>query len=458
MVGLWLRKMRKICFLFLFFLFTSTIANALTIYEVIEKIVNNSPELRVIFEKKNQSVEDYKDQKSGYLPKIYIILNREYDKNDPLVSSQESSWQSLNKFQMILEQRIFDMEQVTKIVKSTQMLQSQEFQNQKLLETLIQLAIAAYYDVIQGEYIVSINKEYLRQVKEVEELTVKMRKQGDATLGDVNLVQSRLAGANSNLIIAQSALDKAKMRLSYLLNLIDKNQISAASSLLPELSNKDFYDLGDKIVNLIPLTPDALLTRVMSGNIDILTYRSNLCVAGYDVEIQKSRYLPVINFSSELNSEEVINNQGFNRYLKATVEARYTIYDGGSRASGVRKFSSSLKELEYQYDILVRDTSDEAYSSLNLLKSYEQQRISVLREIETSEEVDRVYSIQFRFASRTLIERLDNLERLGNARIKLVSLDYNILLMRINLLILMGNFVEFFGFQNYLEVSSLRLC
>ena len=306
MVGFYLKQIR-IFFVFVVCILVSNISYALTVYEVIEKVVNNSPELRVIFEKKNQSVEEYADQKAGYLPKVYMIVNREYNKNDPLISSQESAWMAINKFQMILEQRIFDMEQTSKIVKSTQLLQSQEFQNQKLLETLIQLAITAYYDVIQGEYVVSINKEYLKQVKSVEDLTVKMRKQGDATLGDVSLVQSRLAQANSNLIIAQSTLDKAKMRLSYLLNLIDKNQISSGANLLPDLTNKDFYDLSDKIVNLIPLTPDSLLTRVLNGNVDILTYRSNLCIAGYDVEIQRSRYLPVVNFSTELNSEEILN-------------------------------------------------------------------------------------------------------------------------------------------------------
>jgi outer membrane protein TolC len=458
MVGLVLSRLYKIVFYVVIYLLVGTKAYSFTVYEVIEKIVNNSPELRIIFEKKNQAIEDYKTEKSAYMPQIYAILNREYNKNDPIVSSQESAWASSNKFQLVLDQRLFDLEQVARIVKSGQLLQSQEFENQKLLETLIQLAIVAYFDVIQGEYIVSINKEYIKQIKEMEALTIQMRKQGDATLGDVNLVQSRLASANSNYVMAQSNLDKTKVRLSYLLNLVDKNQLVNNTNILPDLSNKDFYDLGDKIVNLIPLTPDVLLNRVLAGNVDILTFRSNLCVAGYDVEVQKTRYLPSVNFTTELNSEEQINSADFQRFLKATIEAKYTIYDGGSRASGVRKYTSALKELEYQYDVLVRDTSDQSYSSLNLLTSYEQQRVSILKEIETTEEVDRVYALQFKFATRSLLERLDNLERLTTSRTQLVNVDYNILITRINLLILMGSFVEFFGFQNYLEVSNLRLC
>lgn len=458
MVGSLSKRIVNISVIVLFFFVSVGSLKALTVYEVIEKVVNNSPELRIIFEKKNQVVEDYKDSRSAYLPKLYFIFNREYTKNDPITSSDQYSWEAINKFQLIVEQRIFDMEQITKIVRSAQVVQNQEFENQKLLETLIQMAVVAYYDVIQSEYLVSIYREYVRQVKDMEQLTVNMRQQGNATLGDVNLVQSRLASANSDLILSQATLDKARLRLAYLLNLVDKNQVVDVSAVLPELSNKDFYDLGDKIINIIPLTPDSLINYVLSNNIDILTLRSGLCLAGYDIEIQKSRYLPTVNLTAELRSEQDQGTSSFERYGKITLESRYMIYDGGSRGAGIKKFSSALKELEYQYEVLVRDTSDQAYSSLNQLRSYEQQRVSIIKEIEASEEVDRVYSLQFEFATRSLTDRLDNLERLTQARSKLVQMDYSILINRMQILMMMGNFVEFFGFQNYLEVNSLKLC
>ncbi|MFL1780754.1 TolC family outer membrane protein [Candidatus Hepatincolaceae symbiont of Richtersius coronifer] len=462
MGGLMLREMiknfLKIFSMILIVIIYSFNSNALTIYEVIEKVVNNSPELRIIFERKNQVVEDFKENRSTYLPKIFLVYNREYQKNDPITNSINNSWDAINRFQLILEQRIFDMEQISKVMKSAQIVQSQEYQNQKLLESLIQLAIISYYDVVQSEYLVSIYREYFRQVKDIERLTTSMRQQGDATLGDLNLVQSRLASANSDLILMQANLEKARLKLAYLLNLIDQNKIVETQAILPELSSKDFYDLGDKIINFIPLTPEALLNQVLASNIDILILRSNLCAAGYDVEVQKARYLPVLNLTTELRSEENRTNVDFQRYAKITLEARYMIYDGGSRSAGVKKFSSALKELEYQYDILVRDTSDQSYSSLNQLRSYEQQRVSILKEIEASEEVDRVYAIQFQFATRSLNDRLDNLERIAQARRKLVQMDYSILVSRIQILITMGSFVNFFGFQNYLEVSNLKLC
>ena len=439
-------------------LLSANFIGALSIFEVVERVVNNSPELRVIFERKNQALSDHRDAKSGYLPRLNAIFTREYNKADPITSSSQSSWDSVNRFQILVDQRIFDMEQVAKILKFSQNIQSSEFDNQKLLESLIELAITSYYDVIQSEYLVSIYKEYLRQVREVERITLTMRQQGDANLGDVNFVQSRLASATTNLLLYQANLDKAKLRLAYLLNVIDRNQVGDHSSLLPDLTNKDFYDLGDRIVSVIPVTADRLLDEVLNNNIDILVARSNLCGASYDLELQQARYFPSVGVTAEMKSEENRSGTGYDRNLKVSLEAKYSIYDGGSRAAAVKKFASVVKENQYQYDILVRDLSDTAYTTLNQLRSYEQQRISILKEIEASEELDRVYNIQFQFASRTLTDRLDNLERLSNSRARLVQMDYSILNTRVQVLSLMGNLIEFFGFQNYLDTSRLKLC
>ena len=126
---------RTISFLVLLFVFASNI-NSLSIFEVVERVVNNSPELRVIFEKKNQSIQDYVDARSAYLPKIYVLFNREYSKSDPITSSAQSAWTSVNKFQLMAEQKLFDMEQASKLLKYSQLIQSSEFENQKLLESI----------------------------------------------------------------------------------------------------------------------------------------------------------------------------------------------------------------------------------------------------------------------------------------------------------------------------------
>jgi outer membrane protein TolC len=99
-----------------------------------------------------------------------------------------------------------------------------------------------------------------------------------------------------------------------------------------------------------------------------------------------------------------------------------------------------------------------AYANFNQLRSLEQQRISILKEIEAAEEVDKVYTLQFKFAARNLTDRLDNLDRINAARMKLVSVDYAVLVSRIDILMQNGRLVEFFGFDNYLDFTNLKLC
>lgn len=433
---------------------------ALTINEVIEKVVNDSPELKIILEKRQQSLSDYKGAKASYLPSIYVDYLRTYNKADPLNDPSVSNWNGANKFQLILEQKIFDMQSLATIAKSSYAVQSQEFQNQTLLESLIQLAVTSYFDVIQAEYVYAVNNQFLQQVSSIEKLTYKMRSQGNATLGDVNLIKARLAEANTDYITSGANLDKVKARLSYLLNLasatLDKEV--SPSTLLPELTNKDFYDLADKMVSFLPLTSYELEKQAIRNNVDVLLIRSNLCEAGYKLEEQKSRYLPTITSTITLTNEDSSSTHAVDRNGKLELEARYYLYDGGARSSGVANAESGIRELEYSYDQKIRDLRDKAYYTFNQIKSLEQQRASILKQIDASEEVDRVYSQQFKFGTRNLTDRLDNIQRLAQARIKLISIDYSILIVRMDILSLQGQFVEFFGFQNYLDYNKLNLC
>lgn len=441
-------------------IFYENFSYALTVNEVIEKVVNDSPELKIILEKRQQSLSDYKGAKASYLPSIYVDYLRTYTKSDPLNDPSVSNWAGSNKFQVILEQKIFDMQALASIAKSSYALQSQEFQNQTLLESLIQLAVTSYFDVIQAEYVYAVNNEFLQQVSNIEKLTYKMRTQGNATLGDVNLIQARLAEANTDSITSGANLDKVKARLSYLLNLasvtLDKDV--SPSSLLPELTNKDFYDLSDKMVSFLPLTSYELEKQAIRNNVDVLLIRSNLCAAGYKLEEQKSRYLPTVATTVTLTNEDSSTTHAIDRTGKVELEARYFLYDGGARGAAVANAESGIRELEYTYDQKIRDLRDKAYYTFNQLKSLEQQRSSVLKQIAASEEVDRVYNQQFKFGTRNLTDRLDNIQRLSQARIKLISIDYSMLIVRMDILSLQGQFVEFFGFQNYLDYNKLNLC
>lgn len=450
----------KLIAVFLILGFAPVLAHALTVEEVVQKIVNTSPELKIILEKRLQAISDYKGNRAAYLPSLYADYVRKYEKSDPINDPSLNNWTGSNKFQLILEQKIFDLETLANIAKSSFLIQSQEFENQKMLESLIQLAITAYYDVIQAQYETSVNEEYYNDVAQVSKLVFKMRNQGTATLGDINLVQARQAAANTGRITSAANLDKVKTRLVYLLNLTSQNTSSSVSAaqLLPDLTNKDFYDLADKMVAFLPVSAEELEQAAIRSNIDILLIRSNLCAAGYQLESAKSRYLPTINATVTLKNEEQKASASMDRSGKLELEAKYYLYDGGARSAAVDAAESAIRELEYNYDIKVRDTRDRSYTTFSQLRSLEQQRHSILKEITATEGIDKVYRQQFKFASRNLTDRLDNLDKLVQSRLKLIELDYQILQARINVLMLEGKFVEFFGFQNYLDYSKLNLC
>jgi outer membrane protein TolC len=460
MVGLVLNRLFKFCYIvFLFAFFSIKDLYAFGILEAVEKIVNDSPELRIILEKREQGVAVYRETVAAYLPHLSVGLTREYYKDSPVLNPKDSTWSSVNKFELLLEQKIFDMESLSSIYARGQSVQSIEFKNQKLLESLLQLAVTAYYDVVQAEYLIAIAREHLRGIRDIEKLLIKMRNKGDATLADLNMVQARLANANSDFIGAAANLDKARVNLAYLLNLLTDNKgFTVTKDVLPELTNKDFYDLADKMLVFLPLSVEELQEQSMKNNADILYYRSELCSLGYSLEGQRGRMLPTVVMTGTLKNDENPDSVSYTRNFKLDLEARYYITNGGNTIAGIKRSQSALRELQYQYDQAVRDMRSLAYANFNQLRSLEQQRISILKEIEAAEEVDKVYTLQFKFAARNLTDRLDNLDRINAARMKLVSVDYAVLVSRIDILMQNGRLVEFFGFDNYLDFTNLKLC
>ncbi len=458
MVGFQLRfvsYMRKIIYtLFALTLLAGNKSFAFSFEEALDEIVLNNPEIKLIIESREQAYRDYNISKTAYSPSLYVTLSRIYEKDQPLLDPAVSDWSSTNKFEAFFEQRLFDASVLGQIKKYKQLTYTEEYQNQKILEQLILTAVISYYDIIQAEYTVSIMREYLRQIKEVERVVIAMYKNGDATLGDVNFTQSRVANSSSSYIAAYANLDKTKVRLAYLLGLVDPDKDVDPKTVLPNLSSTDFFQLADQMMAYIPLTLDALNEEILRNNPDMKIIRSNICAAAYEIDSGKGGYLPSVKFLAELNNEEQDSGTGYIRFGKFTLEARYDILDGGYRRETIKKSQSIMRELENTYAVLARDTRDAAFSLYTEIKSLERRRVAILKEIEATEEVDKVYSLQFKFATRNLTDRLDNLERMVNARIKLVALDYDTLITRISILQSSGNLVHFFGFDELIELHD----
>ncbi len=431
---------------------------AISFEEALDEIVLNNPEIRLIIESREQVLRDYNIAKTSYSPSLYVTLSRIYEKDQPLLDPSVSDWASTNKFEAFFEQRLFDANVLGQIKRYKQLMYTEEYQNQKILEQLILTAIISYYDIIQAEYTVSIMRDYLRQIKEVERVVIAMYKNGDATLGDVNFTQSRVANSSSSYIAAYANLDKTKVRLAYLLGLVDPENEVDPKQVLPDLSSTDFFQLADQMMSYIPLTLDELNDEILKNNPDMKIVRSNICAAAYEVDSNRGSYLPTVKFLAELNNEEQESGTGYTRFGKFTLEARYDILDGGYRKETVKKTQSIMRELENTYAVLARDTRDTAFSLYTEIKSLERRRVAILKEIEATEEVDKVYSLQFKFATRNLTDRLDNLERMVNAKISLVSLDYDTLVTRISILQASGNLVNFFGFDELIEYRDGGLC
>ncbi len=433
-------------------------ANALTFKEALDVMVLKSPELRSILEKREQSYQSYLASKASYKPSVRGLFTREMVKDQPLLDPSYSPWEGTGKLEIYIDQVLFDMAALGQVKKYRQLVQSEEFQNQRLLEQLIVTGVMIYYNVVEGQYVVAINRDYLKKIKEVERVVIAMYKNGDATLGDVNFTQARVASASASYVDASSGLDQSKVKMAYFMGLIKDGDVIDPANVLPELVSTDFFELSDRMVGFIPLTLEDMQDAATKNNSQALVLRSNLCAAVYDLDSSRGKYLPSVTLEILLKDQEAENLSSYQREGKISIYADYYLYDGGKREATVNKYRSVIRELESNYDSIVRDLKTQSFTLFSQVKSLEKQRGAILKEVEATEEVDKVYSLQFKFAARNLTDRLDNLERMLSARSRLIELDYSILTTRLDVLTLTGKLVYFFGYDEFIDSSNLRLC
>lgn len=436
-------------------------SEGLSLEDALSIMVDNSPELRILLESKTQANIDHSLAKSALLPSARLEIEHSLQKDQLGATADLSATNKHNKFSLYLRQNIFNLSLISKISRAAHLEQANAIEGQAMLTSLLQTSVIAYFDVIAASYRVKISKEYLLSLGRIEKLVLKMRKTGSATVSDVKQVSEKLSVARSNYSRYKAEFNSAGVKLAYLLHIISANSNPAeleVSEILPKLTTSDFFMLSDKLVSLIPTDFKVLQNTVLRNNLEVLVKRADICSTIYQLEELNASKLPTLGVEGEVSSESDKEAPSTNSsYAKITFSLAYDLFDPQLKHS-ISKVKSTVREKEYRYDLEILNKRDTVYALYNQLNTKEYQRGTLLNQISSLEEIDRIYAQQIKFASRTLLERLENLNTLYGARLGLIENDYQVLASRMELIIMMGSLVEFFGYQNYITSSSMNLC
>jgi len=400
--------MKKIIILVLtFFIFSNTQAeDNLKFY--IEKALKNNFQLnaeRKIFEsaKQNKNIS-----RSEFLPSITLSGDQS---SSTSTNRTNHSGQTLSDSNTDSETKTFSIEQkIFSGFKGLNTFKKSELETQKAKLSLKRAeqqtifdSASAYFDLIFKSKNEKFNLLNIRLFeRQVESDSARLQK-GEITLTDLAQSESSLAGANANLIKAQTEFLASKTNFERI-----------TREKAPNVEK-----LNEKLTLVLPVTLDTSLKLADLNNLDLLISQIDYEIAVKNLKIERARLSPSasINYSKSENKDF---NSTIDDSDKETVKATVTwpLFKGGENISAIKKSSFNKQRYKLIFkdekNKIITETSN-AWSKYQSFKSVLQATRSQLKAAEIANE-----GITLEYDSgntRTTLEVIQSRSLLLDARI-----------------------------------------
>ena len=400
--------MKKVILVFTLFSIFSNLHSEENLKFYIEKALKNNLQLnaeRKIFESAKQ---DKNISRSEFLPSVTITGDQS---SSTLTNRTNQSGTSLADTNLDAESKTFSVEQkifsgfkgLNTFKKSELETQRANFLLKKVEQQTILNATSAYSDLIfklKSEKFNLLNVNLFE--RQVESDSARLQK-GEITLTDLAQSESSLAGANADLIKAETELLASRMNFE-----------RVTREKAPDLEN-----LNEKINLILPETLDDSIELANLNNIDLLTSQLDYEIAIKDLNIERARLSPsaTINYSKSENKDlSSTINETDQETVKATIT--WPIIKGGKNISSIKK--SSFDKQRYQLILqdtknkIITDTSN-SWSNYQSSKSILKATIAQLKAAEIANEgITQEYDSG---NTRTTLELIQSRSLLLDARI-----------------------------------------
>lgn len=286
--------------------------------------------------------------------------------------------------------------------------------------TTVYLEVLKFHELIlTAQENVNINKAIYSKVN-------NLFQSGLTTDSEVKKIQSILALANSNLIVAKSNARDAMYRY---------RKVLGRMPLISEMTKPSFSMKMPKTIE------DAALYAIENN--------PSLLVSKYNIEAMealhnktKQGYYPTIDLevSQVYNDHDEIGN-GFNQAddrFKARIVLNYNIFRGGADRSNIQKHVSSVsKEIDLQRELKrqVVEGLDLAWNSYHMLKA---QLIDLNKYSSYAKTTLELYKEEYDLGRRSLLDLLSAQNDLINSRSQIVTAQYDMLTSKYRILDAMG--------------------
>jgi outer membrane protein len=412
------------------FNFNSAFASEFLTY--LENAYKNNPTLNAERENYKAIKENINISRSEFLPSVSVSETQSSQQNSNRTNQSGSALNDTNNDtttqSVTVDQKIFQGLQGYNSIKKSQLESEQAAIKLKNVEQQILLKSAiVYYDLI---YKIKNKQFNLANIdlfeRQVETDTSRLQK-GEITLTDLAQSESSLAGANAQLIAADTELLVAKSNFERIIRLTAPTDIAQ-----------------DNFIETVGLNFPSSLNSTLSiserYNPKLLLAKLDFQISEKNVNIEKSKFSPSasINYTKSQSKDFSSTLDDVDQEtLKATVTI--PLFKGGENYSSLKK--SQFKK--QQTNLILQDTINEVKTDSTNAWSTFQSSESVLRstqaQVEAAEIANEGITLEYDSGNtRTTLEVIQSRSLLLSARISNAKAERDFAISKFELLAVIG--------------------
>ena len=403
----------------------------------IDKALSNNLKLNAERKAHKATEQEINISRGEFLPNLTIsgtqTSSETFNRTDSSGTSLDDTNLNTEKKSINVEQKIFQGFQGYNLLKKSKLEVEKSFLELKLVEqnTILETS-KVYFDLI----LKSQNKEFNENnvslfERQVESDRARLQK-GEITLTDLAQSESSLAGANAQLIIAETDLQNTRVDFEKIIGVTPPNNLETN------------YQLNIKL----PISLSESLDLAKSNNQRLLIAAIDYQIANRELNIEKSKLSPsaTLNYSkSETNQLSSTVDETDEEKLEAKIS--WPIIKGGKNFSSIKKSNLKKQESKLLLENIEKETSSDTTNAWSNFKSAESVLNATKAQLEAAEIANEGFTLEYDSSNtRTTLELIQSRSLLLNARISNANAQRNLIISKIELLsqigILAPNFVK----------------
>ncbi|MCT7494768.1 TolC family outer membrane protein [Aliarcobacter cryaerophilus] len=413
-------------------------ANALTLKETLNEVLETNPVVQERLKNLNETREDLNIAKSEWLPSLdyrgTIGRNNSGDLKDSGNSSfnhtvRDSSYSHYTN-SLKLTQNIFNG------FSTTEKINYQEARvfgaAYHYLENANDIAFnmtQAYIDLLRSYQLLQNAKDNVVINKKIYEDVQSLYDQGLTTKSEMTKIYASLSLANSNLVVQQN-------------NTMDK-----------EFKFKRLYGRSVNVGTLeVPKLDLAMPESKQRATMIAIQNNPSMIVSSYNIKgaqalyrEKKSKFMPSIDIEAEQMFNDYTKDNGFDSAddrQRIYAVLNWNLFKGGAHSADLQKSRSTInKELELQRD-LKRQTIEGLELSWSAYEMLGKQLTELYKYYEYSEETLSSYQSEYEMGRRTLLDLLSAQNDLISSKAQIINAQMDKLFAQYRILDAMGMLVS----------------